>query len=121
MRGGIGTWFARERECDTGKYLRKALGDYGNLPGNERFVAARKDAEIWTDQVETGGVREEKIETVADAARAYLKDKTDANGIAAGVFRRHVFDDPIAKVKLDKLRRHAEQVVRAPASCPSRC
>jgi len=106
MRGGIGTWFARAREGDTGKYLRKALGDYGHLVGNERFAAARKDAEGWTDQVETGGVREEKIETVADAARAYLNEKADVNGIAAGVFRRHVFDDPIAKVKLDKLRRH---------------
>ncbi|MGB3804422.1 MAG: tyrosine-type recombinase/integrase [Sphingopyxis granuli] len=106
MRGGIGTWFARAREADSGKYRRKALGDFGQLAGNERFASARKDAEGWAEQVETGSVREAKIETVADAARAYLAAIVDANGIAAGVFRRHVFDDPIAKVKLDKLRRH---------------
>lgn len=105
-RGGIGTWFARARDADSGKYRRKPLGDYGPLAGNERFAAARKDAEGWAEQVETGGVRDAKIETVADAARAYLKSKVDANGVAAGTFRRHVFDDPIAKVKLDKLRRH---------------
>lgn len=42
--------------------------------------------------------------TVADACEAYLKQRPGA--IAEGVFRRHVYSDPIAKVKLDKLRRH---------------
>ena len=106
VRGGIGTWFARALEADSGKYRRKALGDYGKLAGNERFAMARKEAEAWGEQVETGSVRDATIETVADAARAYLQGKDDANGIAGGIFRRHVFNDPIAKVKLDKLRRH---------------
>ena len=39
-----------------------------------------------------------------DACEAYLKERPSS--IAEGVFRRHVYDDPIAKVKLDKLRRH---------------
>jgi integrase len=86
------------------KYRPKALGDYGTLTGNDVFAAAKRDAEAWADQVETGGVREEDVVTVADACRAYLDDKPGA--IAEGVFRRHVYSDPIAKVKLDKLRRH---------------
>lgn len=42
--------------------------------------------------------------TVKDACEAYLAEKPGA--IADGVFRRHVYSDPIAKVKLDNLRRH---------------
>ena len=54
--------------------------------------------------VETGGVRSRELVTVADACDAYLNEKPGS--IAEGVFRRHVYADPIAKVKLDKLRRH---------------
>ncbi len=103
-RGGRGTWFARAYDEDAGKYRRKGLGNYGRLTGHEIFTAAKKDAEVWADQVESGGVRPQEIATVADACRAYLEEKPGA--IAEGVFRRQVFSDPIAKVKLDKLRRH---------------
>ena len=68
------------------------------------FAQAKRDSEGWADSVETGGLRAEKIETIADACRSYLKVKPGS--IAAGVFRRHVFPDPIANVRLDKLRRH---------------
>ena len=54
--------------------------------------------------VESGGERARDMVTVADACQAYLKEKPGP--IAEGVFRRHVYCDPIAKVKLDKLRRH---------------
>lgn len=103
-RGGKGTWFARAYDLDKGKYSRKALGDYGSLTGNDVFTHAKRDAENWADKVESGGIQLVKLETVADACRAYLANKP--NAIAEGVFRRHVYDDPIAKVKLDKLRRH---------------
>src|SRR5690606_38520217 len=76
----------------------------GALTGHEVFASAKRDAETWAERVESGGVRAEKLETVADACRAYLKEKPGS--IAEGVFRRHVFDDAIARVKLDKLRRH---------------
>lgn len=102
-KGGRGTWFARAYS-ETGKYVRKALGDYGQMTGNDVFTHARKDAEAWADQVESGGVRAEKIETVADACRDYLKGKPGP--ISEGVFRRHVYSDPIGKVRIDKLRRH---------------
>ena len=103
-RGGKGTWFGRAYNVDTVKYARKALGTYGALTGNEVFGAAKKDAENWADQVESGGVRSERLETVADACAAYLKERPGK--IAEGVFRRQVYSDPLAKVKLDKLRRH---------------
>lgn len=113
-RGGRGTWFARAYDADAGKYLRKPLGDFGTAAGNEVFAQAKREAEAWAESVEAGGIRAEKVETVADACRSYLKGKPrpEANGkrarktIAEGVFDRHVFDDPVAKVRLDKLRRH---------------
>ncbi|TGQ15942.1 integrase [Mesorhizobium sp. M00.F.Ca.ET.217.01.1.1] len=103
-KGGRGTWFARAYDADKLKYLRKPLGDYGVLDGNDVFTQAKKDAEKWADQVESGGVRAEKVETVTDACKSYLKDRPGS--IAEGVFRRHVYDDPIGKVRIDKLRRH---------------
>jgi integrase len=103
-KGGKGHWFARAVDADTGKYVRKALGDLGSLAGHEMFGQAKRDAEAWAALVEGGALPDRKIETVAEACTAYLEDKPGA--IASGVFRRHVFDDPIAGVKLDKLRRH---------------
>jgi integrase len=103
-KGGSGTWFARAYDEDTGKYRRKGLGAYGPLTGNDVFTAAKKDAEAWAEQVECGGLPEEALETVADACRAYLTARPGP--IAMGVFKRHVFADPIARVKLGKLRRH---------------
>lgn len=103
-RGGRGTWFARAYDLEAHAYQRKALGDYGNLTGHDVFTQAKRDAEIWTETVEGGGKRAIDMVTVADACEAYLKERPGS--IAEGVFRRHVYSDAIAKVKLDKLRRH---------------
>ena len=103
-RGGKGTWIARAYDEDACKYCRKGLCDYGTLSGHDVFTAAKKDAEAFAELVETGGLRPEKLETVADACRSYLEVKPGP--IVAGVFRRHVVSDPIARVKLNKLRKH---------------
>lgn len=103
-RGGKGSWFARAYDEDARKYRRKNLGPYGTLSGHDVFATAKRDAEAFAELVEAGGLRTEKLDTVEDACRAYLSDKPGP--IAEGVFRRHVFDDAIAKVKLDKLRKH---------------
>lgn len=100
-RGGKGTWIARAYDEDAGKYRLKALGDFGTLPGNAMFAAAKKEAERLADLVETGGEVRAKIENVADACREYAKTRPEAGHR----FRRYVYADPIAKVKLDKLRR----------------
>lgn len=99
-----GTWFARVYDPETNRNSRKRLGDYGTLSGHDVFRQAKADAETWAETVETGGERARDLVTVADACEAYLLQKPGA--IAEGVFRRHVYSDPVAKVKLDKLRRH---------------
>lgn len=105
-RGGKGTWIARAYDEDTGKYRVKSLGDFGTLPGNEMFAAAKKEAEAIAELVETGGEVRVKMDTVADACREYAKSRPEAESR----FRRYIYDDPIAKVKLSKLRRrHARE------------
>lgn len=99
-----GTWFARFYNTETNRNSRKRLGDYGTLSGHDVFKQAKADAETWAETVESGGELARDMVTVRDACEAYLKEKPGS--IAEGVFRRHVYDDPIAKVKLEKLRRH---------------
>jgi len=106
QRGTKGTWIARAYDEDAGKYRVKSLGDFGALPGSEMFAAAKKAAEAMAELVESGGVVQTKIETVADACREYAKTRPEAEKR----FKRYVYADPIAKVKLDKLRRrHAKE------------
>ncbi|WP_343342889.1 tyrosine-type recombinase/integrase [Sphingomicrobium sp. XHP0239] len=100
-RGGKGTWIARIYDDDKGRYQVKSLGDYGTLLGNEMFAAAKRDTEVLADLVESGGNVKIKFETVADVCGEYAKTRPDA----AGRFRRHIYSDPIAKIKLGKLRR----------------
>lgn len=100
-RGGAGTWIARVYDEDSGKYRVKSLGDFGALAGNARFAEAKKEAEALAELVEAGGEIRAKIETVADACRTYASSRPDAESR----FSRYVYDEPLAKVKLDKLRR----------------
>lgn len=100
-RGGRGTWIARAYDEDAGRYRLKALGDFGTLPGNEMFTAAKKEAERLAELVESGGEVRATIETVADACEAYGKTRPEAEHR----FRRYIYGDAVAKVKLDKLRR----------------
>ncbi|WP_379920495.1 tyrosine-type recombinase/integrase [Erythrobacter sp. R86502] len=99
-----GTWYARFYDADANRNARRRLGDYGTLSGHDVFKQAKADAEAWAETVETGGERARDMETVKDACDTYLEQRPGL--IAEGVFRRHVYSDPIAKVKLDKLRRH---------------
>ncbi|QYJ07906.1 tyrosine-type recombinase/integrase [Qipengyuania flava] len=99
-----GTWFARFYDSEANRNSRKRLGDYGTLTGHDVFKQAKADAESWAETVESGGERARDLVTVKDACEAYLEQKPGS--IAEGVFRRHVYSDPISKVKLDKLRRH---------------
>lgn len=117
-KAGGGTWFARVYDPDTTRNARKRLGDYGTLTGHDVFKQAKADAEAWAETVESGGERTRDMVTVFDACEAYLKHKPGS--IAEGVFRRHVYGDAIAKLKLDKLRRHhlrawRERLEHAPA------
>lgn len=98
---GNGTWIARIYDEERQSYSLKSLGTYADRPGRDRFAAAKADAEAWAVKVVAGGEEPTKIETVGDACREYGKLKPEA----VGRFARHVDNDPIAKIKLDRLRR----------------
>lgn len=103
--GGLGTWVARAYDEESQGYKFKAMGDFGDKQATERFAAAKAEAEAFAVLVERGGVAEpeaEKIETVAEACRAYAKAKGDDSGARFELF---VYNDPIGRVKLAKLRR----------------
>jgi len=101
-REGAGTWIARAYDEDQRCYRLKALGGFGGLPGRDRFASAKMEAEAFAALVESGGQIEEKVETVEEACSRYAETHPDA----VGRFKRHVYSDPIAKVRLAKLRRH---------------
>ena len=100
-RGGAGTWIARAYDEDASAYRLKALGSFGELLSRERFAAAKQAAEVFAVTVDRGSIAEEKIETVEDACRRFAKSNVEAGSR----FGRYVYSDPIAKVKLEKLRR----------------
>lgn len=100
-RGGKGKWIARIYDDDSGKYRVKSIGDFGRLAGNAMFAAAKKETEALADLVESGGAIRAKVETVADACREYATDKPEAEKR----FQRYVYREPVAKVRLEKLRR----------------
>jgi site-specific recombinase XerD len=100
-RGGSGTWIARVFDAGADKYRVKSLGDFGKLAKNDMFTAATKEAEKLAELVESGGEVRPKIQSVADACEEFGKTRPEAESR----FRRYVYNDPIAKVKLNKLRR----------------
>jgi integrase len=100
-REGAGTWIGRTYDDDQRRYRLKALGDFGELPSKDRFAAAKFAAEAFAATVEAGGLTEQKLETVADACRAFTADRP----LDEARFKLFVYPDPIAKVKLTKLRR----------------
>lgn len=101
-KGGAGNWLARAYDPETKSYAKKKLGAFPEIAGNLKFTAAKAEAEQHADTIEAGGRTAEKIETVADACREYGKSRSEAEAR----FKRYVYDDAIARVKLDKLRRH---------------
>jgi integrase len=98
--GKGGTWIARFYDAETRRKPIKSLGDLGHLPPSDRFSAASVEAREWFRHLSHGG-SEETI-TVREACERYAK----ANPDAAKRFPRYVYADPIAKVKLEKLREH---------------
>jgi hypothetical protein len=67
-KGGTGTWLVRAYG-DAG-YVYETLGDFGALPENERYDAAKKEAEAWFQHLDKGGSTEPH--TVKAACDAYV-------------------------------------------------
>ena len=96
---GGGTWIAKYRDPETGKRALKSLGDYGHLNPSERFSAAAKDARAWFKHIASGGTNEAL--TVGQICKRYAEERPDA----AARFKRFVFADPLARVRLSKLNK----------------
>lgn len=116
MRGGRGTWIARAYDEDARKYRIRSLGDFGALPARDMFMAAKREAEAFGELVQSGGQVSDAIETVEQACREYAKGKPEAEGR----FTRYLYNDPLARVKLGRLRRHhlrewRERLAKQPA------
>lgn len=105
--GGMGTWLARFHDTDTGKKPGKSLGTFDTLPPNERFDAAKREAEEWFKHLSHGGAPEEP--TVKEACEAYA----GADDELKRRFGQYVYGDPIAGIKLRKLREHHVKEWRA--------
>jgi len=98
-----GTWIARLRDED-GRQRYHSIDHADAMP----YEGAVKAARAWAKSIDAG-VDTSEVQTVADACRAYVKDrrreKGDANADdAEGRFTRTVYGQSIAKVKLAKLR-----------------
>ncbi len=99
--GAAGLWSARAYDDESRRYREKALGAFSAEPASGRFALAKKEAETFAATVEAGGSPEVAVLTVADACREYA----EVNGEAEGRFKRHVYEDPLGKIALGKLRR----------------
>lgn len=111
------TWLVRTYDPVERKQVKHALGDFGNLPANERFTAAVRAARDWLKHLDAGGSTD--VVTVAQACERYAehlsrdpsgkKGKVKAQAMAKEARRRfiqYVNSDPIASVPLPKLRKH---------------
>nr|WP_186329601.1 tyrosine-type recombinase/integrase [Variovorax boronicumulans] len=106
MTAGSEIWWAKYTAPGTTKTLKEGLGEFGNLPRNERFGAAKKAAEEWFETV--GRIGRPKELTVKEACAAYAKHKREADGHDAAVdvegrFERWVNNAPVGKIALAKL------------------
>jgi len=104
-RGTPGTWLARFYDGEGYEY--ESLGEFPALPEGERYDAARRAADEWFKHLDMGGSA--KGGTVKAACEAYVEDrrlnKSEATALdAEGRFKRLVYDDPIGRVQLDKLK-----------------
>lgn len=100
-KGGAGTWVSRAYDEHQRHYRLKALGSFADHAARDRFALAKQAAEKFAGEVERGSIADEVLRTVEDACRRFAKLRPDAQAR----FQRFVYSDPIAKVKLDRLRR----------------
>lgn len=107
------TWIARFYDPDThpGRPAQ-SLGDFSTLPPSDRYGAAKRAAEEWFDHLTGGGTR--VVLTVRQVCECYADslDKNKAKDVRRR-FAQYVYNDPIARVPLQKLTRKQVQDWRA--------
>lgn len=122
------SWYARAYDGE--EQVRKSLGTFDQLPPNERFSAASKEAERWFKHLDAGGAL--RGITVLEACERYIQtlrddlEKGDASADAeAGYVRRFIAKDKIADIFVDKLlKAHVQdwrrRMERKPVAQPKR-
>jgi integrase len=103
-KGSDGTWLARAYEGPG--YAYETLGDFATLPESERYDEAKKAAEAWFQHLDKGGSTEQHtVKAVCEAYVATLRSERSERAAlnAEGFFRRLVYGNPVAKVRLSKL------------------
>jgi integrase len=96
--GAAGTW-AVQTYLDA-KTKEHRLGSFGEFTASERFAKAKAAAEALMAQREAGGEVDVLVSTVAEVCRKYAKTHASAEAY----FRLSVYNHPIAKITLEKLR-----------------
>jgi site-specific recombinase XerD len=103
---GEGTWLAKYRD-DAGERHYKTLGTILDDDSRSAFTKASREVEAWLGSIDAGATP--KTLTVREACEQHIAalriddddEKADAEGAR---FRRYVYDDPIARVELSKLK-----------------
>lgn len=95
--GPGGTWIARMQNDATRKKTYKSLGEFSDIPNNERFDVAQKVAREWFGHLNAGGSK--GVLTLSKACEAYVTKLRDAKKEGAakdaeGRFRRWIDSDP---------------------------
>lgn len=104
-----GNWIARYHGDDK----RHVYQSLGAVSAENDYEAAKREARRWRRTVDSG-VQTERLLTVADVCRDYTDSLTASGRTRAAVdsrkrFDRIVYDDPIGKLRADKLtQRHLE-------------
>jgi integrase len=108
--GSVGTWIARRRDPETGKQLKRSLGDFESLPAAQRFDAAKLAADDWFRHLGKGGLSESL--TVQQAGEQYVehlrttKGEQPAKDVAARLARWVLPHAALAGCDVVKLTRH---------------
>ena len=96
--GGAGTFVCKYREAGSPRVVH-SLGDFGFLPQNERFAAAKQAAELWFEHVSSGG--SSKPVSVREVCEHYAASRPEA----AARFKIHVYTEPLARVAIHRLKK----------------
>lgn len=105
--GSEGSWLSRWYDTVTGKYVLHALGDFTELPANERYDAAVKAAQVWFAHLGHGG--SSAGNTILDICASYVQHQLETRGEKAAKdaedrFASYVLDDPrFAEMDAQKL------------------
>lgn len=134
MGASGGTWNARYWDSATSRNRFHSLGDLTGTPPHAQYDAARKLAEAWFTDFDTGGTTSAAATalplTISDACATYVAEKRasgDESGAldAEGRFARWITGTPLGKTELRKLNRpnmqtFREKLIKAPVCVQGR-